>query len=593
MPIYHDQRAAVVARHPGLASMLPTEPPAMPEIAPLGGAGLRRVLGEAAAVQAAAIVIVGFGDGSVLAAIAADSDLRGRQIHQLILAGEEDAFAAALARPYLQALNGVNLRIFLMRRDEDVAAFAIGTFCSHAEIPFLAGADYIEDHPLCAAAAGRRTAWLPGLRKALSDRPTAYGNDVSDSFTGLKQAALNARILLPAPSIAQMRGHFGAVPVLAIAAGPSLKRRLDQVRALQDRCILVACDAVLGGLLDAGIDPHFVTPLERIEATRRMLERARETRAIYAGLPVVMPEAVAPFAGRAIGIACGDRLYDWLEPQPAHRINSGMSTGVLSVTVAAAITRGPVYLVGHDLARDPGAESHWAGAGIAAAAWSSVKTRVDSKQSALSGFETRMIPGNGGGMVESIAWWDRFREEIAHEAWIVAQQGREVRNPNAVDGIYARIDHTVAAPLPDPASLPPLAPIVLPAGDPGRLERWQARARLLPADCDAFTAHLGRLRDDLAAMRPQASDRWDVAGLAARLDFAAAGISEGNRDAFAYFLRSALHNTNATMHLHRRVRNAALSRWRMLDAVDQTCEAMANAVGALRPEIEEIVREQC
>jgi hypothetical protein len=593
MPIYHDQRAAIIARHPGLGPLLPPEPPAMPEIAPLGAAGIRRVLGEAAGVQSAAILVVGFGDGSVLAAIAADPHLRGREIHQILIAGEEDAFAAALAKPYLQALNGMALRIFLMRRDEDIAAFAIGSFGGHAEIPLLAGADYIEDHPLCVAAAERRAGWLPALRKALSDRPTAYGNDVSDSFTGLKQASRNARILLPAPSIAQMRGHFGTVPTIAIAAGPSLKRRIDQLRALQGRCILVACDAVLSGLIDAGIDPHFVTPLERIDATRRMMERAGESKAIYAGLPVVMPEVVSAFAGRAIGIACGDKLYDWLEPGLGYRINSGMSTGVLSVTVAAAITRGPVYLVGHDLARDAGAESHWAGAGFAAASWSSIKTRVERKQSALSGYETRMIPGNGGGLVESIAWWDRFREEIAHEAWQVAQQGREIRNPNAVDGIYARIDHTVAAPLPDPDSLPPLPPVALPVGDPGRLERWQARARLLPADCDAFTAHLGQVRDDLAAMRPLASDRWDVAGLAARLDFAAAGISEGNRDAFAYFLRSALHNTNATMHLHRRVRNAALGRWRMLDAIDQACQAMANAVGGLRPEIEEIVREQC
>ncbi|MFM2091438.1 MAG: hypothetical protein RLZZ127_1927 [Planctomycetota bacterium] len=593
MSIYHDQRAAILARHPGLAPFAPAQPPPAPAIPALGPAGLRRVLGDAAGTHGALTVVVGFGDGSVLAAIARDPHLRGKEIHQLLLAGEEDAFAAALAAPYLEALNGLRLRMAMLRRPEDIAGYAITAFAGHAEIPLLAGADFIEDHPLTGAAAANRAEWLPQLRKALADRPTSYGNDVVDSFTGLKQASLNAHILLPAPTIGQMRGLYGTTPVISIAAGPSLKRRIDQLRALQDRCILVACDAVLSGLIDAGIDPHFVTPLERIEATRRMMERAGESRAVYAGLPVVMPEVVAAFAGRAISISCGDRLYDWLDPGLPFRINSGMSTGVLSVTVAAAITRGPVYLVGHDLSREAGAASHWAGASFAGDSWSRIKTRVETRQSALSGYETRMIPGNGGGLVESIAWWDRFREEIAHEAWQVAQQGREVRNPNAADGIFAKIDHTVAAPLPDPADLPPLPPTALPQGDPGRLARWQARARLLPADCDAFTAHLGRIRDDLAAMRPLGSERWDVEALAGRLDFAAAGISEGNQAAFAYFLRSALHNTNATMHLHRRVRNAALARWRMLDAIDQACQAMANAVATLRPEIEEIVRERC
>lgn len=588
---YRVQREAMLGRLPGIERLLPETPPEPLPVAALPPVELRRLLAEAANNHASLAVVVGWGDGTVPLALLGDPLARQKDLLVLLLPGEASCFAAAFRSPILELVQCSRLRLAVIARPEEVEATVIAQFGRHEDIPQLAGADFLDRHPLCAEAERSRAEILPRLNTLLADRPQAYGNDVIDSFTGILHAARNARILLPAPTIGEdMRGFFGTTPVISIAAGPSVKRHLARLRELQDRCILVACDAVLHGLLDAGIQPHFVTPLERVDLIKPMLARAGECSTIYAGLPVCPPEVVQQFGPeRAIGIYCADRLYPWLLAEPHHPVNSGLSTGVLSVTVAAALGRGPVFLVGHDLARDASG-SHWDGAKYAGDDWKRGKSLQEASQTVLSGYEERWIPGNDGKTVPSIAWWDRFRGDIAYEAGNLKAEGRSLFNVNAHDRVGARIDHTEPAPLPDPASLPRLDAWKLPGRDEGRLRRWQERARHLAADAEALDRALVRLRDDIAATRKQPPDRWEVEALAARLDLSA-GVSEGNRMAFSYMLRSALHNCNAEMHWKRRTASHARSRWAMLDSMDALCQAIGNVLTTLKPQFEEIVRD--
>ena len=586
--LYDRQRLAFAAMWPELAPELPDIPPEPPPVPAGDEATWRASLGPALATHAAAVVVLGFGDGSVLWRLLADPIGRTKSIHVVLWGGEEAAFAAALARPFVERLVDVRLAVALVRDHAGIVAAMAAWFPRHVDVTVLAGADLVDGHPLAAAAAATRDRLRGDLVTALTDRPQTYGNDIIDSFDGIRHSAANARLLLPAPSIGEMRGFFGDRPVVSIAAGPSVRRHLDALRRLQDRCVLVCCDAVLHGLIDAGIHPHFVTPLERVDMVRPMLSRAAESpRTIYAGLPVVVPDVVARFAGRAIGVMCGDALYEWLDPDCRDRVNSGLSTGVLAVTVACALTRGPVFLVGHDLAQTA-TDTHWDGAAFAKGEWAKGTQSSGRGAAPLSGYEQRLIPGNDGGLVASTAWWDRFREGIAHEAGQMAAAGRQVVNVNAHDRLFARIEHTVAGPLPDPGTLGELPPIALPPPRPERYAAWAERARRLPQDAEAFRAHLRRLRDDLAAMRRGPPAGWVPEALAARLGYEGSGVSDGNRLAFAYFLRSAVHNVNAEMHWRRRTANAAHARWRMLDSIDQAAQALDNALIKLATDLQRI-----
>lgn len=587
---YLSQRAELLALSPLYEALLPETPPATPPVAPLDLRLARRLLQEAANTHASLVVLIGWGDGAMLRWMAEDPMLSQRGIIIALLPGEEDAFAAALTTdpPLLPILQRLKPVMFRVADEADAHALCDEHFRTHESLPRLAGCDIIDGHPLTPVAEAARQTLGPALVKALSDRPQMYGNDILDSFTGLVNAAANAPSILPVPSLGECWGMFGQTPVISIAGGPSLGRHIDRLRELQDRCILVACDSVLPGLIKAGIQPHFCTPIERLPATVDLVQVVRGTRTIFAGSCVVPTGALEPFEGRAIGVAGGDQLYIWLDRGKGRRVNTGSSTGVFSFMVGAALTEGPVYLVGHDLARDREA-SHWAGANYSSGLWAEQKAKVQASARVNTGYEDRLVPGNDGQPLPSIVWWDRFRNEIAGGVRDLRQIGRTVYNVNAHDRVGAVIDGTEAAPLPDPASLPVLGPIRLPDAQPERLEDWKRRAQALPEDSKAFRASLRSLRDDIAATRGKPVDQWDLDGLAARLSLNAS-VSEGNRWAFNYFLRSALHNSTAEMHLRRRTPSTARFKWMVLDTMDGLCHALDNAMESLAPQLEEIAR---
>ena len=168
---------------------------------------------------------------------------------------------------------------------------------------------------------------------------------------------------------------------------------------------------------------------------------------------------------------------------------------------------------------------------------------------------------------------------------------RPVFNVNAHDKVCARIDGCLAAPLPDPDSLPPLPPIVLPTPRAGRYAQWAAGAKNLADDCDRLIAHLGTVREGIAVRRAGAPTRWNATEVVDDLAWDKVGISAGNRMAFAYFLRSAIHNVNADMHWRRRTANAAHANWLMLGSLDQAAQALVNAAGKLKADMEVIRRE--
>lgn len=585
--IYQQQRRRLIALNPLYATLLPETPPSAPPVAPIGLAAARRILGEAANNHGELVIVLGWGDGSLLRWIAEDPVLAQKEILVLLLRGEEDAFAASFRQDQVSWLGSGRIIMTVVRSEAEARQMASAFFGQHQTIPRLSGCDFVDGHPLCAAGEEARRELTPAILRHLSDRPQAYGNDISDSFTGLVNAAKNARAVLPAPTLEQLHGHYGDVPVISIAGGPSLNSQLPLLRELQDRALLVACDSVLKGLLAGGVDPHFVTPIERLPSTVDMVRGTEGCRAVFAGIAVVPPEAVTPFGERVVGVYAGDQIYTWMHPTVRRRISTGSSTGVLSFTVGSAFTTGTVYLVGHDLARD-GDRSHWDGSPLSSELWLQAKQRSSSSTNAIAGLDARLVPGNGGGLVEATVWWDRFRSEIAGEVIDLKAQGRRVVNVSAHLRTGAVIPGTETAPLPDPASLPPLVARPLPARDPARLRDWQERAARLPADADAFLAHIDGLRAEIAAVRRLPPDRWPIDELSKKVSLTS-GISPGNQAAFFYFLRSALHNSAAQWHVRRhRTASTARFRWEALDITDSLCHALGNAVRTLRPALEEI-----
>ncbi len=524
---------------------------------------------------ASTVVVLGIGDGEILRQIAADPRLNLKDIRAVALPGES-------------LPDGLNLPTALVDRIStwpEAEAWIFARFGSHEDIIRLSGTDFITSHPLGPAASAFRTEILPRFTQSLADRPWSLGNDINDTFMGLYHSALNAKALLPMPSLGDISGSFSC-PAISIGAGPSVKDHCEELRQLQDRCILVACDAVYPALIKEGIIPHFVCPLERLKQQAPLLVSAENTRTIFAGISACHPDTVAHFADRTVYVHAMDRLYDWLAPSERLRCCTGSSTGVLSFLVAASLTRGPVYLVGHDLAKDEHGKTHFESCDLAAKAF-----KTESKASGAfgtNGYESRWIPGNNNQLVESIAWWDTFRLEISSQAKLIP--GR-VFNVNGADHRFALIEHTQAQALPDPATLQPLPPIRYEPTNHLRYTDWSSRARLLPADCRHFIAALDLYRNDIRGAyqsHPTSPESWGCEAMMKRMT-PDMGVSAGNAAAFQYFLRSAI--TNEQMFMSHRVRSLKTREqcfFHTMRSLDGLADAMKIAVETVQPCLEEI-----
>ncbi len=521
----------------------------------------------AAQSQSPLCLVMGYGDGQVANALAENP-----QKDVIVLALPGDPADCPLSRG----------RVARISSTSECRAFTLAAFGAHPDIPPLAGAHLIDDHPLSADAAEARDRLLPDLRLALKDQPQLYGNDIIDSFMGLYHAAKNAPTLLRAPFLGDNAGLCGDVPVISIAAGPTLKRHLPRLYDLQERALLISCDSALPGLIAAGIVPHLVAPLERLQDNARFMPPAAGTRCRYAGLPVCHPDALIPFGDHCLAVAGYDRLYDWFWPDQHFRVMTGSSTGVLTLSLSFAVGRGPIYLVGHDLSTIE-EESHWDGAAAAGNQWKAMKQVSVYGH----GYEDRWIPGNNGGIVRSIAWWDRFRHELG---LLCRAMKRPVVNVNAFHRVGAVIEHTESADLPDPGSLPVFSgpDWRLPPID--RLGTWRAKAKQLPADVDGMLLSLETLRRDLTAERIKPAHTWNVGALVDRMSLTQ-GVSDANAPAFGYALRSALFNNQAVYHADlMRCQGPNRARWVTMDALDSLCASMESALTQLRPCLEEVSR---
>lgn len=312
-----------------------------------------------------------------------------------------------------------------------------------AQHPSIEAALSIADAP---EAANERDATI------LQDRPSLFGDDVIDNLQGLYNIARNASTILRAPKLPKI-----TAPAIAIGGGPSLAKHIDRIRDLQDKCLIVAAQTSLQGLLESGITPHLAAPMERPAIMTKYLPPDCGNIA-FAGAPLVNHGVMDRFKHHYF-VPSADCLYKWTNLPDEFQVFFGSSTGTTAVNVAAAMTHGPVFLVGHDLAYDEG-ESHW-------------DKSIANKPK--RGATPIMVPGNNGATVASEPFWIRLNTQL--EETIRLHPG--LYNVNAHDGVGAKIGNMKGAPLPDPASL---STFELPHGEPeeGRLIEWAKWARQLP-----------------------------------------------------------------------------------------------------------------
>ena len=105
--------------------------------------------------------------------------------------------------------------------------------------------------------------WL----KVLDYIAQANGNDINDTFRGVKQHFENLDLMLQYPKYQDLLKKKSAETAVIVSTGPSLDKQLPLLKKYQDKICILSVDASFPILVNHGIKPDFVFSMERDEPT--------------------------------------------------------------------------------------------------------------------------------------------------------------------------------------------------------------------------------------------------------------------------------------------------------------------------------------
>ncbi|TVR09325.1 MAG: DUF115 domain-containing protein [Planctomycetota bacterium] len=543
-----------------------------------------QALRKVTATRNEGLLLIGWGDGQAVTLIRSDPGVAGKTLKVVIFPDEIENFAHSIGACDLQQLcsPGTTQFCFLSNYESAGPTIAASFYNDHNSISRLPGDRITSEHPLSnPQLEERRKAIVPQVSRLLGERLDMLGNDVYDTFMGANQSLQHGRDLVDLPRASDLKDLYQGKSAISIAAGPSGSRFLDQIKAIQNEHVIVCADVMLAGLLDRGIDPDFVTMVERPEHMKRFVaDYAQHCTSRFVCQPWVHRHCTEAFADRVAWWWNPDDLYPWLDAHEP-RLAAGRSTGTLAVALPAHLGCTEIFLVGHDLCLDNG-KTH-----SDATHTTAVPENAGSRDAASYYRRIIDVPGNHADQVESTGAWSLFRQDIIG---IIA--GAHQRNPSQTfinttinAGTGARIDGCVAGDLPTATGMP-LEKISHPSFTPRDWEPLRSRARALLDDMDTIKSQCLRIADELADCTPLNIDNKRVIELSNKLDVTQMPSKE-NAIFFRYIFRAAMRNLMVRLQQNTYVRTLAERNWNQVQVMHHYAKSIPQLVDRLQPELEE------
>ncbi len=204
---------------------------------------------------------------------------------------------------------------------------------------------------------------LKKIKSAILESVKIIGNCPNDALQGLDTSLANLPLHAGLPGIESLRGLFNGHPGVVVASGPSLDKNIDLLEGLSEKCIIASADASLRHLISRKLKPHFVTSIERIEATSKLFAGLSEedfNEVILVGSPVCHPKTFEAFKGQ---IVSADREHGFFELLALNKgtLIPGPSAGNMAFRLLNFLGCDPIILIGQDLALSPDGKTHASG----------------------------------------------------------------------------------------------------------------------------------------------------------------------------------------------------------------------------------------
>lgn len=200
------------------------------------------------------------------------------------------------------------------------------------------------------------------------------GNDTEDTLIGIKNNFKNLHEHLWNCGIAELlelyNNEYKGKPAIVVATGPSLNKNIHLLKDIQDKALILACDASLKPLLENGVEPDAVLSVERVMITYDKFYKGKTMPkdTVIIAPPIVRPEILDSFEDnrKVISFKRGEGIHEWMASAIDDKglIPTGSSVAHLCFSVASVLGADPIILIGQDLAYSPEGYSHGSGAEV-------------------------------------------------------------------------------------------------------------------------------------------------------------------------------------------------------------------------------------
>jgi hypothetical protein len=180
--------------------------------------------------------------------------------------------------------------------------------------------------------------------------------------TWVKNVIHNMQVLETSGNIRDLRGSFGSLPKLLLAAGPSLDAIRPRLSALRKRCIVIAVDTTARFCAANGLEPDFLVVVDPQYWNTRHLDRFPFPDTLVISEPSTHPRTFRLCRGRVFMGGSVFPLGSVLEQAVGKRdmLGSGGSVATTAWDFARYLGPGTVYCAGLDLGY-PEKQTHFAG----------------------------------------------------------------------------------------------------------------------------------------------------------------------------------------------------------------------------------------
>lgn len=240
------------------------------------------------------------------------------------------------------------------------------------------------------------------------------GNSVRDSMIGMRYALKNSACLNRMFLAESLSGKFKGMPGIVVSSGPSLTDRLDGLRKIQDRAIIICADSALKKLIQNGIVPFGVSCIERDDENAEYFKGFDIPKKTILFAPLLIkPDTFRDYPG-PVGLAYRNCFpHSWL-PHIMEARFTGMSCSHLSYQLLIDFGCDPIGLTGQDLAYDrESGHSHFDGV-------------LDFAEKQYARQERYLVDDNAGGEIPTSSDWKLFCDMFENMALTNASERKSL-----------------------------------------------------------------------------------------------------------------------------------------------------------------------